>query len=528
MKITTPAAASALSRLGAALVCLLIAAGCETLKPRLPQVGPLLPPVAPSLPPSEIAVRAIAHVDLEERGRDLPTYLVDTQHFDAAHPLGLWSIAGDATSQAWLQDNGLHIGVGADGLELGVKAHYTVNVRVTHLFPLIGCDLSSCYAQCGWDDELPLAAEMKATAKPRWLKEWKATANVTVSAHSEQCLLTAHEIDKTDLIEGAIRRVVEKAAGERVKVIEKKADIHDKAKGWWEALSKPQPMDSEQRVLLALNPRSAFVSRITGSDQPDSQLSMVAGIVAEPHAYVGAVPGNLPAPTPFPELAVDVDHAPEGTIALALPVDVTLDEFNALANRPAPDGLVGEYADVGKLRATITHVGLQPLDGGSVAFTVGLKGGPRRPAYEPIKSPFALFRNIGRAVEHGFLLWATSFTGDVLLTGAPRFAAQENAIRFDRVGFEPQNWNLVYIYASWVARSRLLALLQEKAVIPVAPHTARARERLNAVLNRKFDDGSTLSGSVTDISLTNLVVAPTAISGYFVVQGTAQLETVIR
>jgi hypothetical protein len=41
-------------------------------------------------------------------------------------------------------------------------------------------------------------------------------------------------------------------------------------------------------------------------------------IVAEPHAYVGAVPPNLPAPTPSPDLTVDVDRAPEGTVSLAV------------------------------------------------------------------------------------------------------------------------------------------------------------------------------------------------------------------
>ena len=525
----TTVAASPVRCFGALLVFLLAASGCATtLRPHLPQAGALPRPAPPALQPSEIAVQVVAHLDLEERGRDLPTYLVDTQHFEAAHSLGLWSITGDATFQAWQQDNGLHIGMTSEGLQLDLKAHYTANVHVTQLFPLIGCDILGCYAQCGWDDELPLSAELKATAKPHWLKEWKATADVSVEAHSEQCLLTAHEIDKTDLIEGAIRRFVEKGVNERVKLMEVKTNIHDKAKTWWDMLSAPQPVDTEHQVAVALNPRSAFVSRISGSDQPDPRLRLVAGITAEPHAYVGAPPANLPAPMPFPDLNVDVDHAPGGSVTIALPVDLTYDEFSALANRPSPDGLVGEYADVGKLRATITHVSLHPLDAGAVAFSVGLKGGPRRVDYEPIKSPFALFRNLGRAIEHGFLVWATSFDGDVLLTGTPRVAPTEHAIRFDRVNFEPQNWSLVFIYADWVARSRLRALLQEKAVIPIAPHTDLATARLNAAINRRFDETTTLSGTMTEISLTNLAVGPSALSGYFLVKGSAQIDTVIR
>jgi hypothetical protein len=219
-------------------------------------VGTLPSPVPPSPPPSEIAVQAVTHIDLEERGRDLPTYAMETQHFEAEdNQLHLWSITGDATFQAWQQDNGLRIGVNSEGLELDLKAHYTANVHVTQLFPAIACDITGCSAQCGWDDELPISAEVKVIAKPHWLKEWKATAGLSVEAHSDRCVLTEAHIDKTDLIEGAIRRSVEKGIDDRVKAIEDKANIHDKAKTWWDMLSVPQLVDTEHQVAVALNPR---------------------------------------------------------------------------------------------------------------------------------------------------------------------------------------------------------------------------------------------------------------------------------
>lgn len=529
MRIMPPVAANPVRCLGLLLVCLLTTIGCSaTLRPHIPQPGRLSPPEAPPVPPSEIAVKVVARVDLEERGRDLPTYLTHTEHFAAAHILGLWSIEGDATFQAWQQDDGLHIGVAPDGLQLDLKAYYTANVHVTHLFPLVGCDVFGCYAQCGWDDELPLSANLKAIVKPRWLKAWKATADVSVEVHSEPCLLTAHEIDKTDLIEGAIRRIVEKAVDERVKVIEAKTDIQEKAKKWWDILSAPQPVDPENQVAVALNPRTAFVSPISGSDGPSGELWLVAGITAEPHVYLGAPPANLPPQARFPELDVDVSHTPRGSVEIALPVDITYDEFKRLANRPSPQGLVGEYVDVGKLRATITHVSLHPLDSGAVALAVGLKGGPRRANYEPIRSPFGLFRNLGRAIEHGFLALVASFEGDVVLRGTPRVIPAEQAIRFDEVDFEPQNWNLVYIYANWLGRSRLRTLLQEKAVIEIAPHASTASARMTNAFNRRLDETTTLSGRVTEISLTNLVVGSSALSGYFLVKAGLRVDTVIR
>ena len=122
MKTTTTADASVFYwRLGAAIVCLLLSIGCTTLKPHMPEVGLLPPRPAPTLPPSEIALQAVVHMDIEQRGRDLPTYLTDTQRFEASTALGFVSIAGDATYQAWQQDNSLHVGINSEGLELGVR-----------------------------------------------------------------------------------------------------------------------------------------------------------------------------------------------------------------------------------------------------------------------------------------------------------------------------------------------------------------------------------------------------------------------
>ena len=105
-------------------------------------------------------MQAAAGIDFEERGRDLPTYAVDTQHFEAEdNQLHLWSITGDATFQAWQQDNGLRIGVNSDGLELDLKAHYTVNVHVTQLFPAIA-----------WNDRLAPRSVGGTTSPPIWRK----------------------------------------------------------------------------------------------------------------------------------------------------------------------------------------------------------------------------------------------------------------------------------------------------------------------------------------------------------------------
>ena len=119
---------------------------------------------------------------------------------------------------------------------------------------------------------------------------------------------------------------------------------------------------------------------------------------------------------------------------------------------------MGEYADVGKLRATITGVlVLHPLSTGHRCLHRRLE---RRTwlllqANEPIKRPGATSPVLGLGNRARSGRWATSFDGDVLLTGQPRVCPQSTQSASTELILKLRTGILVHIYAEWVAHSRL-------------------------------------------------------------------------
>jgi hypothetical protein len=327
--------------------------------------------------------------------------------------------------------------------------------------PIIGPTIS---AGCGNEKEQPRIVVELVTPlalSANWhLRSAADLARLSPASDSarDRCSMSIFSFDVTDRVVAAARAAVTSHLAE----IDKKIaaiDLTERATGWWRLLNRP--IQLADGVWLLLQPAQLRLGQVTGDRHT---LTIRAGLDAYPMIVTGAEPRRVV--PPLPPLARDT---PGAGFRIVLEGNV--------------DYITASHAVTAALRGrTVTKAGR----------TVTLQS--------VLASPDAA----------GRLALAVSFTGDakgtLRLVGTPKYLATDGMIVVPNLTYDLKtNKDLINVYA-WLRSDTLLALLRDKARVPVAPVLGRGKALLVDGLNRTIGGVLTIKATVDSVAVFGLYV----------------------
>jgi hypothetical protein len=260
------------------------------------------------------------------------------------------------------------------------------------------------------------------------------------------------------------------------------------AKGGWERLHGPHPLDNEGQTWLAMQPRELYMEPIS-SDESEVRLNLWMG------GELGIAQGQTPATvvvTPLPKLRRD--QPPSKTVALNAPVTVAYTRMlaslrEALLGKPLPSAL-----------GTLNLTDLELYSSGSdvvlgLQFT-GKKAGSVMPS-----------------------------RGFVYLTGQPHYDPETRTLSIRNLALTEAGNNPLAHGARWVledARNWGTEIARRMSW-DIAPLLDEHQKQLGAYLNRTIDRRFDLWGDVTELVVTGVLPQPEGVLVRSQARGTLEL-----
>ena len=337
-------------------------------------------------------------------------------------------------------------------------------------------------AGCGMAPEsyrrvrLGLTAELGLT--PDWGLDLKITPTEPVKL--DACQVTALGYDITDKVLAGVRDALFKAAQGMEQQVRASTQLRQRVEGAW--AQAQQPLELGPGVHLLLNPERV---RLAPLRSEGSQLIITPEIQARPSLSLGAAP--VVAARPLPPL--DLTPAPiQPGFQLQVASDLSYQEATAQLGRQ----MVGQHFSTDKGAFDVTQVAVASR-GDALLLSVGLKG---------------------------------RVDGTLNLVGHPRFDPATGTLRMEDLDYTMESRSWITKLGLWLYHSSLRQTLTTKCNLFLDNSFQDLKGRVQQGLNRSLGPDLTLSGSITDFTLDQILVQPDHLS--LLAQLKGQLELIVR
>lgn len=440
-------------------VAAVIGCGTETVAPASPRAlaNKYEAPVLPSMPPSVV---------------DAPvTYALEplTIALEAAVPRRFGNLdkritIGESRKQVAYEATRTPFTVGFEDGELVLATTIAYKARGWYR-PIFGPTIS---ASCGTND-MPPRMRMVLTSTLGITSDWELETKTRVSSlrpfskdDRDLCTVTFAQVDVTDQVVKAVRRVVSQQLPKVDRRVEK-LDVKRRVSGWYTKLQRNIRVTDS--LWLQLLPGDVALGEIS---MRDSQLVASVRLQARPRLVTGPEPPLLIRPLPALSLATNtigdsVHLNIEGLLAYA---DATVMLEKQLIGK--------SFSRLGR-SVRVERVRFYPLEDGRIVLAATMGGSVR---------------------------------GDVYLVGTPQVDREARALTVPDLDFDVETNDALISGVTWLKREEFVQRLRQSARFPLDDVLERTRLKVEEALNRDLTDGVRLSGAVRTGRLVDVLVHP--------------------
>lgn len=368
------------------------------------------------------------------------------------------------------------------GIHASSAVHYNLQA-CRGRFPCVSCGVA----------EPRRSAEIRLHSTLNWSADWRLHSNTRVLPvhYRTPCAITWFDIDVTRRF---VAPVVDSELAKIAAMIDRQtprlANLRPQAEVVWRALQ--EPIETAPRTWLMIEPEAVALTPIGGSG------SMVTTTLHLRTTTRMAI-GERPPITPRPLAPLSVAEQPADP-QIRVPLDLQLPY--AEATRLATAHYAGRTFLVNGRPLTIRSLVISPIANGRVRIDadVDYRGGALR-----------------------------NYEGPVVLEGTPRFEAGASRIVIPDLEYSlDSRRGLLARLAERALHDEIRNRLRETARLDVGKHLAAARASVTRALQRELAPGVRLDGNVKSITVSGLIVHPSALYVRLVAEGEAMVEIAAR
>lgn len=316
---------------------------------------------------------------------------------------------------------------------------------------------------CGFEDEAPREARLRATGKFKLQNDWSLPIETRLDSLYEvtPCKVTFLKLNIAGLLLKKASEIYQDKASELDSLIEERIDLRNRMETVWKRLSTP--IELQEKLFLDIRPRAISSSPPLLSD---STLHLTVGLTAHPAILGGAKPAETA--VPLPDLS-----PPVGEEGFRLYVPIQL-----------------EFAEVDRRIRKRFH-----LDSGGMRF-------PDRRFFSVTVDKVEL-TGFGDSIMvkvhfHNF------FTrGNAYMVGVPRFDPVTRMISVEKLDYTLETRGILVKTFSRLDHEGFKAKIQKLVTIPVGPQMADFRKKIEKALNINRER-IRMSGKLGDFSLASV------------------------
>lgn len=328
-----------------------------------------------------------------------------------------------------------------------------------------------------FDQKAQIQGNATATARPTISSNWRLTPNLSAQANIVDVALPIAGIKLS--VANEVKPFVDSAVSQQTGALEARLSndpfIENAARKEWTQLCRSIPLGAAAQGMpnlwLEIQPTNAIAA------QPQIEANAVTLLVGV-QAQTRIVPNQTTPNCPFPQQLNIVPQANDGTLSIAVPIDIPFTEVNKLleaqiAGKTYPEDGSGEFATTIK-QATVTPSGDRLL----ISLLVNVK-------------------------KRGLFSFGANAT--VYVWGQPVLDQQNQILRLTNVTLDVQSTGLLGAAAK-AATPLLQKALADKAVIDLKPFAADAEKRIATAVSGLTAQGGgvTANVAINDLRLTGI------------------------